>query len=123
MVQIGSEYLFAEDLRDTVQFMKDNQMYDKMVIYTESPESASMFEGMGYEDLRVYGVSSSDSQTTQWGAYCTPDELVEEKHIKTCMTDLFSAIWLEDLGKNSDSNTLQDQFDRIKGNTPKLNIE
>ena len=61
LVEIGKEYLFAEELKETIQFMRENQMYEKMVIYAESPESGSMFAGMGYEDLRVYGVSSSDS--------------------------------------------------------------
>ena len=39
------------------------------------------------------------------------------------MADLFSAIWLEDMGKKTDENTLQHQFDRIKSSTPKLNIQ
>lgn len=122
MIQMPNDhFLYADDLRDTIQFMYDNKMYDKMVIYADSPESSTFFKGLKYEEVNVYAVSSSHS--TQWGTYCTPDEVVQGKHIKTCMANLFSAIWLEDLGKHTDENTLNHQFARIKSLTPKTNIQ
>jgi hypothetical protein len=123
MHSAGYDYedLYADDLRDTIKFMRDNEMYKDLVMYIDSPESASFFDGMNYEELNVYGVSSSDD--AQWGTYCTPDEIVNKKHIKTCMSNLFSAIWIEDIAKKSDQKTLMDQFKRVKERTPKTNVQ
>jgi hypothetical protein len=97
-------------------------MFANMVVYADAPGSSQLFQGMGYEDLNVYGVSISRKDSQQ-GTYCTPDEVIEGQHVKTCMSNLFSAIWLEDLEHRKDQISLGHQFERIKQKTPKIQLE
>ena len=44
-------------------------------------------------------MSATAHDDDQHGTYCTPDEVVEGKHIKTCMADLFSALLFDEIEK------------------------
>lgn len=60
-------------------------------------------------------VTSSAANQTQFGTYCTPDEVKDGKHIKTCLADLFTATWLEDLENSSTKPTesINSHLDRV----------
>ena len=75
--------------------MYENKMYDQMVIYIEACESGSMFEGILTENLNIYAVTAANSTESSWGTYCYPNDVVNGKHLGTCLGDTFSISWLE----------------------------
>lgn len=91
-------HLYAKDLMKAVDFMHENQMYKEMVMYIESCESGSMFKDLK-DNIDVYAVSAANAKESSWGTYCHPDDMVDGKHIGSCLGDLFSVNWMEDLDK------------------------
>ena len=75
---------------------------------------------MSYSDLGVYAVSATDSKTSSWGTYCSPDDKVNGKAIGTCLGDLFSVNWMEDTdAADIKKETLQEQYNTVKKTTSK----
>lgn len=91
------DYLFANELNQAFEYMHENKMFKEMVVYMEACESGSMFENILKKDIGIYAVSAANSKESSWGAYCYPDDLVEGTHIGSCLGDLFSVNWMEDL--------------------------
>lgn len=110
--------VFADELFMAIERKHINGGFAELVFYLESCESGSIFQGFDYPKLNVYAVTASRADEPSWGTYCPGFEpsliptLVPE--INTCLGDLFSVSWLEDLeqGRNQegDSETLEDQF-------------
>jgi legumain len=119
---VGS-YLYAKDLNSAVEYMHENKMYNEMTMYMEACESGSMFENILKKDINVYAVSAANSKESSWGAYCSPDDKVNGKSVRSCLGDLFSINWMEDsdLGKMT-SETLQSQYDKVKQETSKSHV-
>jgi len=116
-------YLYADKFHETLKFMNENKMYKEMVVYIEACESGSMFENILEDDLNIYAVTAANSKESSWGTYCSPDDEVDGKHIRSCLGDLFSVNWLEDADKaNMQIETLQDQYNTVKGETKKSHV-
>jgi len=90
-------YLYANKLNSAVEFMHENKMFKEMVMYVEACESGSMFDKILKPDINVYAVSAANGKESSWGTYCYPDDKVNGKHIGSCLGDLFSVNWMEDL--------------------------
>lgn len=90
-------YLYANQLNEAIEYMHENKMYKEMVMYIEACESGSMFENILKPDINVYAVTAANSKESSWGTYCSPDDMVNGKHIGSCLGDLFSVNWMEDL--------------------------
>jgi legumain len=41
-------------------------------------------------DSRVYALSAANPTESSWGTYCSPDDVIQGKHINSCLGDLFS---------------------------------
>jgi len=91
--------LYADKLHDTFKFMNENKMYKEMVVYIEACESGSMFENILEDNLNIYAVTAANASESSWGTYCSPDDKVDGKSIRSCLGDLFSVNWLEDADK------------------------
>jgi legumain len=116
-------YLYADKFHETLKFMYANQMYDQMVLYIEACESGSMFENILESNLNIYAVSAANSSESSWGTYCYPNDIVNGKHIGSCLGDLFSVNWMEDAEKaKMNMETLQDQYDTVKKLTAKSHV-
>jgi len=89
-------YLYADQFHDTLKYMNKNKMYKEMTVYMEACESGSMFENILEDDLNIYAVSVANSHESSWGTYCSPDDMVDGKHVGSCLGDLFSVNWMED---------------------------
>jgi legumain len=62
-------------------------------------------------NTHIYGLSAANPSESSWGTYCSPDDVVQGKHVGSCLGDLFSVNFLEDMDKgNIFDETLQDQF-------------
>ena len=111
-------YLYADQLMDAYTYMQENNMYEQMTVYIEACESGSMFENILPDNMNIYGVSASNSKSSSWAAYCSPDDKVDGKSIGSCLGDLFSINWMEDTDEaDIKTETLQEQYETVKTKT------
>lgn len=68
-----------------------------MAIYIEACESGSMFENLLPANWNIYATSAANSQESSWAAYCGGDAVINGKNINSCLGDLYSVNWMEDL--------------------------
>jgi len=120
-------YLKANELHKSVKYMHENKMYKKMVMYVEACESGSMFENILEDDINVFAVSAANSKESSWGTYCSPDDMVDGKHVGSCLGDLFSVNWMEDTDKavkekKMGTETLATQYETVKRKTTKSHV-
>lgn len=98
-----------------------------MVVYMEACESGSMFEKILKKDINVYAVSAANGKESSWGTYCHPDDKINGKHVGSCLGDLFSVNWMEDLDLAIEQNklgieTLDNQYKVVKQHTTKSHV-
>ena len=120
-------YLYANELEKAFEYMHENKMYKEMVVYMEACESGSMFEKILKKDLGIYALSAANAKESSWGTYCYPHDKVNGKHIGSCLGDLFSINWIEDLQNTMaqtmlGTQTLEAQFSTIKTKTNKSHV-
>merc|ERR1712072_489944 len=67
----------------------------------------------------VYAVTAANVHESSWGTYCMPEDKVNGKHLNTCLGDLFSVNWMEDIDMEADmsAETLEKQFQLVKNKT------
>ena len=110
-------YLTSETLIGLIQKMHDNKMYNRLVYYLEACESGSMWQKLP-KDINAYALSSTYPDESSWGTYCPPDDIVDGKHIGSCLGEVWSCFWLEqDDTADLKTLTLQKQFDDAKAFT------
>lgn len=63
------------------------------------------------KDTKIYALSAANPTESSWGTYCSPDDVIQGKHIGTCLGDLFSCKFVEDSeSMDLTGETLQTQF-------------
>ena len=93
--------------------MHEHDMYDEMVIYVEACESGSMFPTLA-DDLGVFAMTASNAKQSSFSAYCGTKAYVDGHNIRTCLGDLFSVNWMEDLeAHNPGVETFKEHFDQV----------
>ena len=70
----------------------------------------------------IYALSAANPSESSWGCYCSPDDVVGGKHIKSCLGDLFSVNFVEDTEKGDFDQTLAHQFETIQRLTSKSHV-
>jgi len=120
LIAFPSKYLYAKDLIPT--FAKMNGRYSKLVFYLEACESGSMFTSLP-NNTKIYALSAANPSESSWATYCSPQDIVQGKHIGSCLGDLFSVNFLENT-ESSDifSLTLNQQFQVIKTKTTESHV-
>lgn len=88
--------MYADDLMDVFKQMQGK--FNKLVMYLEACESGSMFVNLP-PSIKVYAVSAAGTSEPSWATYCEPDDVVQGKHIGSCLADMFTARFLDDLEK------------------------
>lgn len=86
--------MYANDLIQTLTAMQGT--FKKLVFYLETCESGSMFVKLP-SNISVYALSAASASESSWATYCSPDDVVAGKHLGTCLGDLFSVSFIEDL--------------------------
>lgn len=115
LIAFPSKYLYADQLLATFSKMKGR--FAKFVFYLETCESGSMFVNLP-KDTKIYALSAANPTESSWGTYCSPDDVIQGKHIGTCLGDLFSVSFVENSEESDLSGeTLQIQFERIRALT------
>lgn len=73
-------------------------------------------------NTKIYGLSAASPSESSWGTYCSPDDVVQGKHINSCLGDLFSVNFMEDIDKGNTDQTLQSQFQVVKKLTTQSHV-
>jgi len=115
--------LHADTLQKTIQKMYDTKMYGKLVFYIEACESGSIFKKLP-NNLNVYAVTAANATDPSYAAYCPPQDIVENnKHIGTCLGDLFSINWMENTDSvDTTQETLEAQYDVTRDKTTQSQV-
>lgn len=95
--------------------------FAKLVFYLETCESGSMFQKLP-NNTKIYALSAANPSESSWGTYCSPDDVVQGKHINSCLGDLFSVNFMEDIDKGNVDQTLSSQFEVVKKLTTKSHV-
>uniref|UniRef100_A0A7S3IIS0 Legumain prodomain domain-containing protein n=1 Tax=Strombidium inclinatum TaxID=197538 RepID=A0A7S3IIS0_9SPIT len=115
--------MYADKLHEDFQYMFENKMYNQMTVYIEACESGSMFENILEDNMNIYAVTAANSTESSWGTYCSPNDKVNGKKIKSCLGDLFSVNWLEDSDKaDMAAESLQQQYSAVRDLTTKSEV-
>lgn len=115
LIAFPNSYLYANDFNKTLNTMYETKMYNELVLYIEACESGSMFDGILSNKINAYAVTAANPTESSWGTYCYPDDVVNGTHLNTCLGDLFSVNWMEDLeASNPAVETLETQFEKVK---------
>ncbi|KAL4453128.1 hypothetical protein ABPG74_015359 [Tetrahymena malaccensis] len=118
IIGFPSTYMYANELIATFQIMKTQKMYNQLVYYLETCESGSMFVNLP-TDLNIYAVSAANPTQSSYAAYCGIKAFAKGKLIGSCLGDLFSVNWMEEIdsAKDIENLTLQQQFEFIAKKT------
>uniref|UniRef100_S4RHV7 Legumain n=1 Tax=Petromyzon marinus TaxID=7757 RepID=S4RHV7_PETMA len=110
IIAFPNDELSVDDLNKTIQYMYDNKMYSKMVIYIEACESGSMMENLP-ANINVYATTAANSEESSYACYYDDER-------QTYLGDVYSVNWMEhsdqaDLTKVN----LNEQYEVVKKNT------
>jgi len=87
--------IYADKLNQTINTMKEKNMFSELVIYIEACHAGSMFENILADNIKVYATAASSPHESSWGCYCHPEDIVNGTHIRSCLGDLYSVSWME----------------------------
>ena len=82
-ISFPSSNLDAKTLQKTLMQMHSKRLYNKMLIYLESCESGSMFEGFLPTDLNILAVTASNSTESSYACFYN-------ETMNTFLADVFS---------------------------------
>ena len=122
LIAFPTQYLYATDLTPVLTSMWTKKQYQEAVFYLEACESGSMFQGFP-TNQKFYALTAANPTESSWGYYCSPDDLVNGKHIGSCLGDLFSINWMEDTDAHDmTGETLAAQFAAVQAKTTKSHV-
>lgn len=79
--------------------MKAKGMFKELTFYLEACESGSMFPEITAED-NIYALTAASATQSSYATYCPIRDRVNGVHIGSCLGDLFSVSWMEDIENN-----------------------
>ncbi len=108
------ETLYADTIIKTLKTMHEKRMYKELAFYMLACHSGSYFDqGQLPADIQLYAISSATRYQSTLCEYCPPNDVVKGKSVGTCLSDQFSAAWMEDADKGIESRTFNEQFSII----------
>jgi legumain len=118
LIAFPNDYLYANDFMAALTYMHDKKMYKEMVIYIEACEAGSMFDSILPKNISIYATTAANPDESSWGTYCDPDDMVNGTEIGSCLGDLYSVNFLENLDKfKPEAETLLKQYQAVKKET------
>ncbi|XP_024993978.1 vacuolar-processing enzyme-like isoform X1 [Cynara cardunculus var. scolymus] len=110
-----SPNVYAKDFIQVLEKKHAAATYKQMVIYVESCESGSIFEGLLNEKMNIYVTTASNADENSWGTYCPGMEPPPPPEYDTCLGDLYSVAWMEDSDQQeANGETLEQQYKKVK---------
>ncbi|KAM4830390.1 legumain [Urocitellus parryii] len=102
--------LHVKDLNETIQYMHEHRMYQKMVFYIEACESGSMMNHLP-NNINVYATTAANPKESSYACY------YDEKR-NTYLGDWYSVNWMEDSDvEDLTKETLHKQYQLVKSHT------
>nr|XP_020035387.1 legumain [Castor canadensis] len=102
--------LHVKDLNETIHYMYEHKMYQKMVFYIEACESGSMMNHLPH-DINVYATTAANPSESSYACYYD-----EERG--TYLGDWYSVNWMEDSDvEDLTKETLHKQYQLVKSHT------
>lgn len=95
--------IFADELHTMITDMHEASLYRELALFIEACESGSMFKGFDLKPYNAWAMTATDEVNPSYGTYCHPHDIVEGKHMYTCLGDLFSVSWMEFVEENMSS--------------------
>ena len=117
----SGDYLYADELLSAIRHRFENDGFKEMVVFIEACESGSMFDGMlSHDDLmEVWVTTASNPRESSYGVYCPGMAPAPPSEYTTCLGDLYSVAWMEDVQSQRDlsKESLRTLFERVKRRT------
>lgn len=111
-------YVYADDLNKVLKKKHASGNYKQLVFYLEACESGAMFEGLLGKGLNIYAITAANSEESSWAYYCPGDPDVDPEKYNSCLGDLFSISWMEDVDAHErDMETLEKDYETVKKET------
>ena len=114
-------YLYADELLSAIRHRFENDGFKEMVVFIEACESGSMFDGLlSHDDLMdVWVTTASNPRESSYGVYCPGMVPAPPSEYTTCLGDLYSVAWMEDIQSQRDlsKESLHTLFERVKRRT------
>ncbi|XP_068207694.1 legumain-like [Palaemon carinicauda] len=105
------ENMMANDFAKLVKELKRDDKFKEMLVYMESCYSGSMFQDLFSDDMGFYALSAASPYESSWAAYCSGP-------LNTCLGDLFSVSWMEDVeSKDPSTELLKENFEITRTRT------
>ncbi len=92
-VRIINDFLYADELIETLTFMFEHNMYKKLLFVVEACESGSMFNGLLRADMNILALTASTPFESSYA--CSPS-----LYRGTYLNDCFSINWLKNIQSN-----------------------
>ncbi|GFW70406.1 legumain [Trichonephila clavipes] len=116
LIAFPEDELSATDLNRTINYMYENNMYGKMVIYIEAYESGLMFENILPNIINVNATTAANSEESSYGYF--------DGKRDTYLGDLYSVHWMKDSDQEVlTTETLQNQFKVVKKKTTESHVQ
>ncbi|XP_050426122.1 legumain-like [Adelges cooleyi] len=92
----SGEFLYGDQLNSALEEMSNNYKFKKMLIYLDSSNSGSMFDGQLPSDKKILAMTASNPREGSYACYCGE----ESGEYRTCLGNLFSTTWMENINKS-----------------------
>ena len=122
LIAFPSSYLYATDLTPVLTGMWTAKQYQELVFYLEACESGSMFNTFP-TNQKLYALTAANPNESSWATYCPPDDFIGGVEIGSCLGDLFSVNWMEDIdAQNTAKESLNAQFTTVQTLTTQSHV-
>ena len=114
--EVGKTDLVDEVLIATIEKMYANKQYKQLIFYFEACHSGSMFLSLK-KGLNVYAMTGSDVNHSAWMCNCPPNDVVDGKHLGTCLSAWYDNFWMQEVTDNGADLTLNEMFKIVHSKT------
>ncbi|XP_025195726.1 legumain-like [Melanaphis sacchari] len=124
ILSFPDDYLYADELNDAFNSMNGNRTYEKMLLYIEANKAGSMFDGILSENKKILAMTAAGPRENSYRCYCNKSE---SGPYETCLGDLFSVTWMEDLDvptsrQSAKTRSIFNDYREVRTNVTKSNV-
>eukprot|EP00827_Trimyema_finlayi_P007240 TRINITY_DN996_c0_g1_i6.p1 TRINITY_DN996_c0_g1~~TRINITY_DN996_c0_g1_i6.p1 ORF type:complete len:137 (+),score=58.82 TRINITY_DN996_c0_g1_i6:2-412(+) len=94
--------------------MDSKKKFKKLTIYIEACQSGSLFKNIDFGNMNVYALTAANFNEPSYAAFCDYDAVVNGTHLNTCLSNQFTAFWVDDVLRNGRMQSLKKQAESIK---------
>merc|ERR1711981_999927 len=119
-------YIHASDINKAIETLQSKGGYRELLFYLEACESGSIFNNL-LKAPNAKAVTAANPSESSWGWYCpysSGGDMVDGKHIGSCLGDEFSVRWMEDSDASKlNSETVGQQVGKVKAAVKKSHVQ